>query len=926
VVIDWGLAKVVGEVETPSEDPRPPLASDSLHTQAGSVFGTPGFMPPEQARGDELGPRSDVFALGATLYHLLAGRPPVTGRSATEVLEATFKHALVPIARACPEAPPELIAIVDKALAPEPEGRYGDAAALAEDVRRFLTGQLVAAHRYTRRQRLARFVRRHRAVLAVGVLAVAALAVLATIGVRRIVAERDAAHAAEATAQQKRGEAEDARRDAEKQRDAQLVARAEALLETDPTKAAALLAGLPAHSDMLEDARAIAQAAQVRGVAFGIATSEGTVIGNQLSPDARYLAQTTLEGSFAVYDLDTRRRVLDQKCERGTRPLWLAGGKELLLYSGLGPSHIIDPATGQVRPDGTLSMLDRPIATASGDRVVYLDATGHAFRFDVATRTATAIPGEHVSDIAIARDGSWYAVADRVGVTVYDRKGTVLAARPGAISLLAGGDGHVAVVARDTGKVLELALDHPTTWVERPIALGPSEPVLWLVYRGDRLFVAGTQHPLAPWDAPAAVATSAHAYVGIWAGNAIVALSTEGTLLYSSLAGVGSIRLPIAVQGDRVTGLPGKSRVVIATDGRALVYDLDDVLARVIDVPERTEPTFVDDDLLVMSGIPPEWGWYDLAADKHVPWSKLYLGANQLLDVDRAGRRVLRVMEDNPRHAELLVGAPGQPDRSLGFIAPAMPPNLSPPARFVPGGAIVFGDKQRVLAAIGTGMPYEVAAFESTVVELVACGRLQVAAVTDHGELARIHLATGQIERVHVAGAGSIAVAADDDGRIWIAIGKKVQVWDGSLREVATLARDVVSLAPAAGGAVAIEHGMTAELVSAAGGKPRELLGPEPDSPAVSADGRVVAGISRLDRLHVVELPAGTVWDLPIGSVTNGNVALSPSRRLVVQRWTQSGHALLFVRKLPRADPDLHTWLAGLTNAEIGPDGTLRWK
>src|SRR5271167_4615502 len=126
---------------------------------------------------------------------------------------------MVPIARACPAAPPELVAIVDKALAPEPAGRYGDAAALAEDVRRFLTGQLVAAHRYTQRERLARFVRRHRAPLAVAALAVAALGVLATIGVRRIVAERDAAHAAETIAIAERREAEDERREVETQRD-----------------------------------------------------------------------------------------------------------------------------------------------------------------------------------------------------------------------------------------------------------------------------------------------------------------------------------------------------------------------------------------------------------------------------------------------------------------------------------------------------------------------------------------------------------------------------------------------------------------------------------------------------------------------------------------------------------------------------------
>ncbi|HEY0191290.1 MAG TPA: serine/threonine-protein kinase, partial [Kofleriaceae bacterium] len=85
VVIDWGLAKVIGE-----DDDQPgqllAQASDSLRTQIGSVFGTPGFMAPEQARGEELDPRGDVYALGAILYQLLAGSPPHAGASATEVI------------------------------------------------------------------------------------------------------------------------------------------------------------------------------------------------------------------------------------------------------------------------------------------------------------------------------------------------------------------------------------------------------------------------------------------------------------------------------------------------------------------------------------------------------------------------------------------------------------------------------------------------------------------------------------------------------------------------------------------------------------------------------------------------------------------------------------------------------------------------
>ncbi|MDX2094158.1 MAG: serine/threonine-protein kinase [Kofleriaceae bacterium] len=203
VVIDWGLAKDL-DVTDPSEPgtrtPREAKTSIPTATQtnatltvAGAVMGTPAYMAPEQARGEPLDARADVFALGAMLYHLLAGVPPYNARTATDVIAAAALGRVVPLEEREKGAPADLLAIVHRAMAQEPRLRYPHAGELAEELRRFLTGQLVTAHRYTAMQKLARFVRKHRAAVTISSLSVIAFAVGGTLAVRQIIHERDVA-------------------------------------------------------------------------------------------------------------------------------------------------------------------------------------------------------------------------------------------------------------------------------------------------------------------------------------------------------------------------------------------------------------------------------------------------------------------------------------------------------------------------------------------------------------------------------------------------------------------------------------------------------------------------------------------------------------------------------------------------------------
>jgi formylglycine-generating enzyme required for sulfatase activity/tRNA A-37 threonylcarbamoyl transferase component Bud32 len=186
LVVDWGLAKAIGRADPglhPDEEPVTLSSGGSgVESLPGKALGTPQFMSPEQAAGelDRLGPQSDVYSLGATLYTVLTGRPAFEDRDTGAVLQKVIKGEFPPPRRVDARVPRALEAVCLKAMAPKPEARYATPRALAEDVERWLADEPVSAWREPFLTRARRWVGRHRT--AVTAAAAAALVAATAVG------------------------------------------------------------------------------------------------------------------------------------------------------------------------------------------------------------------------------------------------------------------------------------------------------------------------------------------------------------------------------------------------------------------------------------------------------------------------------------------------------------------------------------------------------------------------------------------------------------------------------------------------------------------------------------------------------------------------------------------------------------------------
>ncbi|MGN6106348.1 MAG: protein kinase domain-containing protein, partial [Kofleriaceae bacterium] len=931
IVIDWGLAKVIDEVDEPLAISTTVDDHDLIRTRAGIVFGTPGFMAPEQLRGAPVTERCDVYAIGATLYHLLARKPPHYARTADEMMRAAVRSAPPSIRALVEGVPAELSTIIDKALAHDPDARYRSARELAEDLQRFLSGQLVASHHYSVRERLARFVRRNRVPVTVGAVAAAALVAVGLIAVVRVVGERDRADEAARIAVAEKQVAERERQLAEQRADQLTLTQARIEAEANPTQAIARLKPLAAKH--AREVASIAAAARATGVAWSLPASRHTTT-LELSRDGQRALAAGDDGALRLYDLARRSHRELLSLGGPTSARFADEERRIVAWTG-DQISVIDVATLARR---TIAA-PRPIRDLAivGITAYWVDDRREVWQLDLAGTVPLQLQlDERIDRLAPSPDGRWIAMYGEYHLLLLDR--TQPAAPPVEVTI---GRTKDLDWSEDSERFAALV---DASAIEAAVV--PEPQILQRLHVGNRRWVAlGNRRVYTIGPTGVSVASRNDAESGPrkqLVGEPSGLRASRGG---SMIAGTQREIAVISDQGDHQLVAPAgpielveahpRSPYVLATiEGRLLVWNLDEIEPRrIVDRPPAVA-RFVGPDHAIVGFADQPARWIDLAAGTTEPLGALAVhsvlgapggGAACVIDL---GHRGWLVSPDRP--PQPIEGAIDH----AGFIA----------------------DDRLLLGTAETGAIQLLetrTGARSTLID--APGKLvslawsagTAAAAFDDGLLWRRDLATGVAATAHSSAAPTTTLQVTTDGTVWFGQGRVVRAWrpGGSLDNHAELPRPIALLGRAGTGhLLAVLDDGTGHLVElATPGRVHETEGLEEHRAAlasgaaldvsISAEaGLVVApgrgGVEVIDPLvrHRWVLAGAPPAPTPLEKrvLTYADPQLSPDGRRVIARLPTG----LFGWTIQRpAEAETAAWLDQLTDAVIDPtSGKLGWR